>query len=216
MKRPFSAWKEGAIIYLPWLATGTAFTYFTWPEPAAAIGILLLLSGAFALYFFRDPPRRTSADDRAVVSPADGKVVAIEDIEESPHYEGPCRRVAIFLSILDVHINRTPAAGTVRSITYQPGRFLAAMKSETSECNEAMTVHLDTAHGPMTVRQIAGLIARRIVCRTGVGDSLDRGEKFGMIKFGSRTELYLPPGTEICVEVKDKVRAGHTVMARCK
>ena len=216
MKRPFSAWKEGAIIYVPWLAIGAALTWVAWPGGLAMLGILVLASGAFALCFFRDPPRAVAAGEGEIVSPADGAVVAIEDLDDSPHYDGPCRRVSIFLSILDVHINRAPAAGTVRSITYQPGRFLAAMKRETSDCNEAMTVHLDTGHGPMTVRQIAGMIARRIVCRTGVGDSLDKGEKFGMIKFGSRTELYLPPDTEVCVRVKDKVRAGTTIMARCK
>ena len=124
------------------------------------------------------------------------------------------RTISIFLSIFDVHVNRSPAAGAVRSITYENGRFLAAMKSAAGDCNEANTIRLETEHGIMTVRQIAGLVARRIVCKTGVGGTLAKGEKFGMIRFGSRTELYLPAQAEICVKLKEKVRAGSSIVAR--
>jgi len=170
--------------------------------------------GLFALFFFRDPSRRVTAGVDEVVAPADGTVVAVEDLNETPYYAGPCRRVAIFLSLFSVHVNRAPTDGTVREVTYKQGRFKAAMKSETSDCNESNTIRLDCPQGPVTVRQIAGVVARRIVCRCAPGDALAKGEKFGMIKFGSRTELYLPPDTEVCVKAKDKARAGTTILAR--
>ncbi|HIJ74058.1 MAG TPA: phosphatidylserine decarboxylase family protein, partial [Candidatus Hydrogenedentes bacterium] len=148
------------------------------------------------------------------VAPADGVVVGIEDLDECPHYDGPCRRLSIFLSILDVHINRAPLEGIVRQIDYWPGKFHNAMKAESSECNESNAVWLDTAHGLVTVRQISGAIARSIVCVPSVGDRLGPGQKFGMIKLGSRTELCLPLDATICVKMKQKVRAGTSVVAR--
>ena len=214
MKRTFSAWREGAILYAPWFLVGAAVVALTWPGRGVALGAVLVAMGLFALFFFRDPPRAIPQEAGGVVSPADGTVVGVEDLAENVHYDGPCRRISIFLSLFNVHINRAPVAGTVRLITYQPGGFKAAMAAETTDCNEANTVHLDTEHGPVTVRQISGLVARCIVCRAGVGDRFEKGEKFGMIKFGSRTELYLPPETEVCVTLKDKVRAGASMVAR--
>jgi phosphatidylserine decarboxylase len=214
VKRPFSSWREGAGFYVPCLVAGVVLTALLWPRPSAACGLVVLAAGVFAVYFFRDPARRVTAGEGDVVAPADGVVVSIDDVDESPHFTGPCRRVAIFLSLFSVHVNRAPVEGTVREVTYKPGRFKAAMKPETSDCNESNTVRLNCPQGPVTVRQIAGVVARRIICRCAPGDALAKGEKFGMIKFGSRTELYLPPGTEVCVRVKDKVRAGTTLVAR--
>lgn len=212
----FSAWKAGAPHYVP--ALGIAFLMACLAlrgyKPAWVGFGLFLAYGLFSLFFFRDPPRKIVAQPNEIVSPADGKVVGIEDLEATPYYEGPCRRISIFMSILDVHVNRVPYDGTIRDIRYEPGQFKNAMKAETSECNEANTVWLDTSHGPLTVRQISGAIARRIVCVPKAGDTLKKGEKFGMIRFGSRTELYLPPEAEICVKLKNKVRAGTTVVAR--
>lgn len=217
MTKPFSAWIEGVWHYLPALLLGGILLYYASTHHKSALcaaAALFILFGLFALFFFRDPPRRITAQGGDVVSPADGTIVGIEDLEKSPYYDGPCRRISIFLSVLNVHVNRAPYEGTIRDIRYKPGEFKNAMKAETSDCNEANAVFMDTDKGPITVRQISGLIARRIVCPAKVGDKLSRGEKFGMIKFGSRTELYLPPGTPVVVKLKDKVSAGSTIVAR--
>ena len=179
-----------------------------------AISLFVLACGLFTLYFFRDPVRVITRVAGEIVSPADGTIDGIETMEDASHYDGPCVRISIFLSVFNVHINRAPFDGQIEAIQYRPGRFVNAMKSESSSLNESNTVRMITSRGPVTVRQISGAIARRIVCRRNVGDTLSRGEKFGMIKFGSRTELYLPPGTEVCVKLKDKVRGGSSVLAR--
>jgi len=181
---------------------------------ASPIAFIFAVFTFFTIYFFRDPIRRIPGEPQSVVSPADGTIVAIEEFETSPHYDCPCKRISIFLSIFNVHVNRSPYEGTVESITYKPGQFLDARKSDTSELNEANTLRMTTAKGPMTVRQISGLVARRIICKVEVGETLAKGEKFGMIKFGSRTELYLPVDAQICVTLKDKVQGGATVVAR--
>ena len=175
--------------------------------------ILFLLLGFFSLFFFRDPHRESNAEENAVLSPADGKIVGIETLTSSPHYDGPCIRISIFLSIFNVHVNRMPWGGCIRDIRYKKGQFKNAMKSETSECNEANDIWIDTSAGLMVVRQISGMIARRIVCVVKPGDTLSRGEKVGMIRFGSRTELYLPPGTDINIKMGQKVKAGLTIVA---
>jgi len=212
MKLRFSAWREGATIYLPWLIIGALVALVSHSSAGVFLGCLCVAGGLFTLYFFRDPARPITATENEFVSPADGTIVAIEDLQESRHYDGPCRRVSIFLSLFNVHINRAPLAGTIRLITYQPGQFKTAMAADTTDCNEANTLHLDTQFGLVTVRQIAGIVARRIVCKAGVGDTLQKGEKFGMIKFSSRTELYLPPNTPVCVKLGDKVQAGTTIL----
>jgi len=168
----------------------------------------------FTIFFFRDPARVITSEPHMVVSPADGTIVGVEDLDSSAHYDGPCKRVSIFLSVFNVHINRSPYDGTVESIAYKPGEFKNAMRADTTDVNESNTIRMKTDRGAMTVRQISGLIARRIVCKVEVGETLAKGEKFGMIKFGSRTELYLPTNAEICVRMKDKVQGGATVVAR--
>ncbi|MCP4643479.1 MAG: phosphatidylserine decarboxylase family protein [bacterium] len=213
MKKSFSAWTEGLYIYMPLFAFGVVGTAFLYHSVAVAGPLLALACGAFALFFFRDPTRTVAAGPGEVVSPADGTVVGIEDLPETPHYDGPCRRVSIFLSVFNVHINRAPVSGTVQSVKHKNGAFKNAMRADTTELNESNAIRMETDLGPMTVRQISGAVARRIVCRCGVGDALEKGEKFGMIKFGSRTELYLPPGTEVRVALKQKVKAGETIMA---
>jgi len=212
----FSAWKEGAIHYLPTLVVGAVCLYFAARGYKGAwVGVVLFgCYGLFALLFFRDPSRAVTAEPREMVAPADGVVVGIEDLDESPHYGGPCRRVSVFMSVLDVHVNRAPFDGTVRAIKYRPGKYKNAMKAESSELNESNAVWMDTEHGPVTVRQISGAVARRIVCKAKVGETLARGERFGMIKLGSRTELYLPRDAEVCVKMKEKVRGGVSVVAR--
>jgi phosphatidylserine decarboxylase len=176
--------------------------------------VVVAIVDVFAAYFFRDPRRVITTDRCAIVSPADGTIVGVEDLTATSHFDGPCKRISIFLSVFNVHINRSPFEGQVESITYKPGQFLNAMGANTSELNEANTVRMTTGYGPLTVRQISGLIARRIICKVREGEGLAKGEIFGMIKFGSRTELYLPTNAEICVKMKDKVKGGATIVAR--
>ncbi len=214
MNQGFSAWKVGAPYYLPPLALGLILAAPPWTPWVRILGLVLMVAGLYVLYFFRDPPRRAPEDALVLAAPADGKVAAVEELEETPHYEGPCARISIFLSIFNVHVNRAPAAAVVEDIAYKPGLFLNAMNPQSGEVNEANTIRMRTEHGPVTVRQISGLIARRIVCAVELGDSLEKGAKIGMIKFGSRTELYLPPGTEILVETGAKVAGGATAVAR--
>jgi len=214
VNKPFNAWKEGLPYYGPVLFLGVLLTLLLYLPGFAWVGGLVLLLGVAMMLFFRDFERDITAAPEEVVSPADGKVVAIEDLADSPHYSGPCRRISIFLSVFDVHVNRAPFDARVREVKYAPGLYKNAMKAETSHLNESNAVHLETAHGAMTVRQISGAVARRIVCPVAAGAELKKGERFGMIRFGSRTELYLPPDTEVVVPLKAKVRAGVTVMAR--
>ena len=215
MNTPFSSWKEGLPYYGPLLGIGALLLLLVGTSGAGlAVSLFVLACGLFTLFFFRDPVRAITRVSGEIVSPADGTVVGIENLESTPHYDGPCTRLSIFLSVLDVHINRAPFDGQIADIQYQPGRFVNAMRSDSTNLNESNAVRITTSRGPVTVRQISGAIARRIVCRRNVGDTLARGEKFGMIKFGSRTELYLPPGTEVCVKLKEKVRGGSSVVAR--
>lgn len=201
------------MLYVPWLALGAAVTCLTWPSAASFIGLGVIAIGIAILFFFRDPPRTVPTDPLTIVAPADGAVRVIEDLLESPYFDGPCRRISIFMSLLDAHVNRAPFQGAVREVSYRPGEFKNALKTEAAACNEANVLRLDTDYGPVTVRQIAGILARRIVCRVGSGETLAKGEKFGMIRFGSQTELYLPPQAKIRVSVKEKVRAGSSIVA---
>ncbi len=214
MKQPFSAWREGLRYYAPPFVVGIVLLALpwggVWTDVAGGIAVAF---GAYALFFFRDPKRELPSGADVLVSPADGTIVGIEELQESPHYDGPCRRVSIFLSVFSVHVNRAPFDGTVEAVSYKPGAFKNAMRADTTTINESNAIRFRTDRGLITVRQISGAIARRIVCRCAVGDKLERGERFGMIKFGSRTELYLPLNARICVTLKQKVSGGSTVVA---
>ncbi|MGI6461158.1 MAG: phosphatidylserine decarboxylase family protein [Candidatus Hydrogenedentales bacterium] len=210
----FSAWKTGAPYYLSCLAGGLILAIFFRNSPWVWAAAPLFFFGGFALFFFRDPPRVCNAEPDEIIAPADGRIVGVDDLETCAYYDGPCKRIAIFLSLFNVHVNRSPVSGTVYRIEYKPGAFKAAMKADASECNEANTLFMDSDQGRVTVRQISGLIARRIVCVAEEGENLEQGQKFGMIRFGSRTELFLPPDTEICVALDEKVKAGTSIVAR--
>lgn len=216
MNAPFNGWVQGVWYYLPVIITGIVLIAGLWRWGWWWVGIPVLLLGLGMMLFFRDFPREITAAPNEVVSPADGTVVAIEDLEETPHYAGPCRRVSIFMSIFSVHVNRAPFDGTVKAVRYAPGKYKNAMDPESSKVNESNALWMDTEKGPITVRQISGAVARHIVCPVAPGIKLTKGEKFGMIRFGSRVELYLPPATEVCVDLKQKVHAGTTIMARFK
>ncbi len=214
MKEPFSALRAGAPYYVALLLLGLGAMQYLAAQGQAYLGMVALLPGLYVLYFFRDPPRSITTDNREIVSPADGLVVEVVRLQSTPYYGGPCIRISIFLNIFNVHVNRMPDDATIAHMDYHEGEYKNAMTAESSDVNEANTIWLETPHGPMTVRQIAGLVARRIVCAAEMGETLRKGEKFGMIKFGSRTELYLAPDAEVVVAEKDKVHGGSTVVAR--
>ena len=163
-----------------------------------------------SLGFFRDPEREVPVLTRGVLSPADGRVTDIADALDP--FVGPSIRVSVFLSPLDVHVNRAPIAGLVVGTTYSSGQFIAAYKADAGDTNERCAIHLQGEHARVTVTQIAGAVARRIVCRVSAGDKLESGERFGMIRFGSRTDCYMPRGTDVRVQVGDRVTGGITVL----
>jgi phosphatidylserine decarboxylase len=174
-------------------------------------GAVFLFLGAFILYFFRDPNRETPADPSAVVSPADGRVLVVAD-EMLDGRAG--RRISIFLAIWNVHVNRSPLAGRISRIDYRPGRFHMAMKSEASVENEQNVIYLQTARGEIVCKQIAGMIARRVVLWKKSGEEVGRGERIGIVRFGSRMDVWLPRDAEIVVKPGDHVAGGSSILAR--
>ena len=177
----------------------------------APVAGLFALGGAFMIYFFRDPERAAPSVPGAILAPADGRVVDVRARLEDP-FVGPAQQVSIFLSPLDVHVNRAPVGGLVVEVDHRPGAFVAAYRPEASERNERTSLHLQGEAARVVVRQIAGVLARRIVCRVQPGDKLAAGERFGMIKFGSRTDLVVPIGARLSVKTGDRVRGGETIM----
>jgi phosphatidylserine decarboxylase len=186
-----------------------ASLWLAWWIPAA-FSFLLLVG---LLLFFRDPERTPPSDPLALVSPADGKVICVDEAEDPCFGQGKFRRVGIFLSVLDVHVNRSPYAGTFEKTHYSAGEFLDARHLEVDLRNENQTWWLKTSRGTVLVRQIAGLIARRIVGWKKPGDSVQTGERFGMIRFGSRTDLYFPASCTPKVQPGQRVVGGETVIA---
>jgi phosphatidylserine decarboxylase len=194
------------------LAVGLVRLY--WP-----LALIPAVLGLCVVWFFRNPSRSVPQGAGLVVAPADGKVVAIEEIEHDEYIGGPALLIGIFLSVFNVHINRLPVAARVIGLTYRPGKFLNAMRPESARENERLTVRIEENAAPyrrMIVRQIAGLIARRIVCWLKPGDELAAGQQFGMIKLGSRTELVIPRNSTLRLTAKlgDTVKAGASVLAR--
>jgi phosphatidylserine decarboxylase len=195
------------------LAAGLLYLFY-WPAlPLLALAVVLLLVTAFMAYFFRDPRRAVPSEAGLVVSPADGKVTRVEKLSadgaESPTV------VSIFLSPFDVHVNRAPIAGEVVDVTYTKGRFVAATSDNASLVNEQNALTIKGERMTVVCKQIAGVLARRIVCWKRPGDSLELGERFGLIKFGSRTDLVLPHDVEVLVRVGERVSGGVTIIGRC-
>jgi phosphatidylserine decarboxylase len=180
-----------------------------WTGVAAAFGAAAL----FTAWFFRNPRRSSPKSDRAVVAPGDGKVVEICEESEPRFLKDKSVRISIFLNIFDVHVNRIPCQGTVEQVAYQPGRFLAANRPEATLQNEQNALLIRAAQGTKVLCvQIAGLIARRIVCWVTPGETVACGERFGLIRFGSRMDVFLPPGTKLKVKVGDHVKGGETLL----
>lgn len=178
------------------------------------LAIPLALLAAFMAYFFRDPRREVPGAEGVVVSPADGRVTRIEKL--APGEADSPTLVSIFLSPFDVHINRAPIAGTILDVTYTKGRFTSATRDSASLVNEQNTLTIKGERMTIVCKQIAGVLARRIVCWKRAGESLEIGERFGLIKFGSRTDLVLPPEVELEVAVGHRVRGGATVIGRLR
>ncbi len=212
---PLAAGSGGniAVAGVVWL--GLAAAWRRWP--GLLTGALVTLGSGLmglVLYFFRDPERVPPSEAGLVVSPADGEVVA-SVIEQEDEYLGRrARRVSIFLNILDVHVQRSPLAGVVTERRHRPGAFLQAFRPEASEQNEHIAMVVESDHGPVLVKQIAGIMARRCVNTAAVGDRLERGERFGLIRFGSRVDLFLPTEVEMLVRIGDRVEGGVTPVAR--
>ncbi|MBZ4653136.1 MAG: psd [Peptococcaceae bacterium] len=202
---------------MPMLALGIALTliiYFWLGFPWAFIPFLFVI---FTLYFFRNPERCVECKTEDVVSPADGVILAVEEVREDRFLNGPAVKVSIFLNIFNVHVNRSPIAGKVAYVFYQAGKFLPAFKGHASHLNERNYVGIVSENNPrnrVLVVQITGFIARRIVCWVKEGEVLQQGERFGLIKFGSCTEVYLPKGSHIFVQKGQKVRGGETIIGR--
>lgn len=183
-----------------------------WLFGLSAVFALLTL---FTTFFFRDPTRTFVPEPGLLVSPADGKVIKIEQLETHPFVGGATTKISIFLSVFDVHVNRVPASGVVSHVTYNPGEYFAAYADKASERNEQTEIGMITDTGDRILfKQIAGLIARRIVCRLKSGDTVVAGDRFGLIRFGSRTELFVPATATILVSPGDRVLGGETAIAK--
>jgi phosphatidylserine decarboxylase len=191
------------------------FLPFPWLWPWSLGCFVVGLGLAFYInFFFRDPIRLPPAEPHLILSAADGLVVSVEEMEEPDFHLGPMIRIAVFLSVFDVHINRSPIEGTVKSTVYRAGRFLDARHLDASSQNECRSWWIESPRGPVAVRQIAGLIARRIVAWVTEGAPLTRGERIGMIRFGSRTEVFVPLECTVLVKPGDRVAGSHTPIAR--
>jgi phosphatidylserine decarboxylase len=223
---PFARVGLAELFVMGGICFGLAAGFGCWAAQTAgalqvAAGLLAatgFVCGILIVWFFRDPARTVPAGPGLVVSPADGKVVDIEQIEHDDFIGGPAVKIGIFLSIFNVHINRAPVAGRVIGLKYRPGKYLNALRPESARENEQLAVYIesvDGSHRGMIVRQITGAIARRIVCWLKPGDTLNTGEQFGMIKLGSRTELVMPaePGLQIRTQLGEHVKAGTSVLA---
>lgn len=182
-----------------------------WLVPASVFGGLAL----FTAWFFRNPPRVVPYLPGGVVAPGDGRILAIEEEEEPRYLKDRAIRISIFLNIFDVHVNRIPCEGTIERVVYQPGRFVGANRPEATLHNEQNALMIRTASGRKVLCvQVAGLIARRIVCWAGPGEAVACGERYGLIRFGSRMDMFVPVGTELRVSVGERVKGGETILGR--
>jgi phosphatidylserine decarboxylase len=199
--------KEGYFFGIPPLVVGIVLIALHWP----VAGLALVAFALFCFSFFRDPERAIPEDPAAIVSPADGQVVAITDEANAGR---PGTRISIFLAIWNVHVNRSPAAGVISKVDYRPGKFLAAWHANASAQNEQNIFTLATPNGNIEFKQIAGLVARRVVSWKKAQDVVAKGERIGLVRFGSRVDLWVPAGSELLVKVGDTVHGGSSTLAR--
>lgn len=202
-----------AVEGLPYVGISAFLAWITALFGLESLSIILAAAAFFIMYFFRDPERKTPEVPFSIVSPADGKVVEIDNALEENFLNLEMKRIGIFLSITDCHVNRFPVTGRVVNTKYIPGQFHIADSRRSSTGNERLATLIETDDkGQIVVVQIAGFIARRIVSYVSVGDLLHKGERFGMIKFGSRVDIYLPPSCEVSITPGDEVRGGETIL----
>ncbi|MBF0328245.1 MAG: phosphatidylserine decarboxylase family protein [Nitrospirae bacterium] len=195
--------------FIGFFALATAVAY---AGAGVAAALLFFIVTMFMAYFFRDPERTTPEGDDIFVSPADGKVIVARISREDQLLKEESAMISIFMSPLNVHVNRAPCDGTVEQVVHTPGRFISAFKPEASLENENIAMLMNTRLGRILVRQIAGFVARRAVCRVKPGAELKKGERYGIIKFSSRLDIFLPKDTEIRVKLGDTVKAGETII----
>lgn len=179
-------------------------------------GFILLTLTLFVLFFFRDPKRTVTEGKNVVVSPADGKIVAIKYIDEPDYLQQSVFQISIFLSIFNVHVNRTPVSGKIETVKYNPGKFHIAAMEKASLENEQTVMVIANENRKILVKQIAGIIARRIVCYAKLGDVIQKGERYGIIRFGSRVDIFLPKDSEIKVKLGDRVKGARDIIALLK
>ena len=192
-----------------WLIALVAAVYAGWMFALPFVAL-----GAFFAFFFRDPERLSPDESHVVLSPADGVVKVAGEAEASAAPPGEWKQISIFLSPMDVHVNRIPATGTVTRVSYTPGKYLPAYRPEAAAVNERSEVWVARANGQLIVaRQVVGILARRVVCRAKIGEQVHAGQRFGIMKFGSRMDVFLPPSATIKVRVGDVVRGGESVIA---
>jgi phosphatidylserine decarboxylase len=178
------------------------------------VSTVLCLLALFVLFFFRNPEREIPVEEDTVVSPADGRVVDVRKIKEDQYFHKEMICISIFLSIFNVHVNRSPYSGKVESVKYTKGKFLPAFREKASLLNEQNAIVISYKDVGILVKQIAGIIARRVVCWVKEGDQLERGQHLGLIRFGSRVDIFLPVDVQIEVSVGDKIKGGETIIAR--
>ncbi len=183
----------------------------SWPLWLLAFVLTLLV--LWVAYFFRDPERTGERGDHLVISPADGRVIDIREVDEPTFLQGRAIRISVFMNVFNVHVNRYPVGGTVHYVHYNPGRFFNAAAEKASLDNEQMSVGVQAAGHKVLFRQIAGLVARRIVTYSRVGDDAEQGERMGLIRFGSRVDVFVPVGSTVRVQLNDRPVAGTTVLA---
>ncbi len=207
---------------IPFIAAGLLLAGSAWAGMAAGVGGLWMraLAGTlsvltlFTVWFFRNPDPGTPTGPGLVVAPGHGKVISITEEHEPAYFGGAARRITIFLSVFDVHVQRAPVSGLVEHLEYRPGKYLAAWNEKASSDNEQSLLGIETPAGPVLVKQIAGLVARRIVTDPELSERVERGQRIGLIRFGSRVDLFIPLDWEVTCSVGDRVRVGSTVLAR--
>jgi phosphatidylserine decarboxylase len=179
-----------------------------------ALAVVLALLALFCVWFFRDPQRAIPSDPGLVLAPGEGHVILVEEADEPTYLKGRCRKISIFLSVFDVHVQRAPVTGTVEYRKYKPGKYAVAWLEKASDDNEQASLGIATPSGKVLVKQIAGLVARRIITDPEEGDRVERGHRIGLIRFGSRVDLFFPLEWEVTCKVGDRVRVGVTALAR--
>jgi phosphatidylserine decarboxylase len=212
---PSERWRAFPVVVegLPFVAVPLAVAVAAWLVGRPMVGVPFLGLAAFVVWFFRNPSRVIPADPDAIVSPADGRVLSVEKVFESRVLKEDVRRISIFMGLTDVHVNRIPCSGRIAGMIYHPGKFFGAFKEKASLDNEQHAVLLETPEGRRILFvQIAGFIARRIVTWIREGDRVERGARYGLIRFGSRMDVYIPLGSRVMVKPGDRVKGGSSVL----